>query len=70
VDVVEDGGSGRLVAPGSAEDLAGALAELARDAGRRAAMGREARAVAASRFDERDVLARYRALFGEISSRA
>jgi len=33
-------------------------------------MGREARAVAASRFDERDVLARYRALFGEISSRA
>jgi len=70
VDVVEDGGSGRLVAPGSAAELAGALAELARDPGRRAAMGREARAVAASRFDERDVLARYRALFGEISSRA
>ena len=70
VDVVEDGGSGRLVAPGSAADLAGALAELARDPGRRAAMGRAARAVAASRFDERDVLARYRALFGEISSRS
>jgi hypothetical protein len=32
-------------------------------------MGREARGVAVSRFDERDVLERYRALFSELSSR-
>jgi glycosyltransferase involved in cell wall biosynthesis len=70
VDVVDDGRSGRLVAPGSASELAKALAALARDPDGRAAMGREARAVAASRFDERDVLARYRALFAEISSRS
>ncbi len=69
VDVVDDGHSGLLVTPGAAEALAGALAALAVDADRRAAMGREARAVAVSRFDERDVLERYRALFREVSSR-
>jgi glycosyltransferase involved in cell wall biosynthesis len=68
VDVVEDGSSGLLVGPGDARELAQALVALARDAGRRAAMGARARAVAVARFDERDVLEGYRALFREVSS--
>jgi glycosyltransferase involved in cell wall biosynthesis len=66
--VVEDGGSGILVPPGDASSLAQGLAALARDAGRREAMGERARAVALARFDERDVLEGYRALFREVSS--
>lgn len=68
VDVVEDGGSGLLVAPGDAPALAGALCALAADAARRARMGAAARAVAERRFDERDVLEGYRSLFRELSS--
>jgi glycosyltransferase involved in cell wall biosynthesis len=70
VDVVEDGGSGLLAVPGDARELAQALAALARDAPRRAAMGARARAVAVDRFDERDVLQGYQALFREVSARA
>lgn len=68
VDVVDHDRSGLLIAPGSIEALAAALARLAADPGRRAAMGREARGVAVSRFDERDVLERYRALFREVAA--
>jgi glycosyltransferase involved in cell wall biosynthesis len=68
VDVVEDGGSGILVPPGDASSLARGLAALARDAGRREAMGERARDVALDRFDERDVLEGYRALFREVIS--
>jgi glycosyltransferase involved in cell wall biosynthesis len=68
VDVVEDGGSGTLVPPGDAAALAQALAALVRDTGAREAMGARARAVAVARFDERDVLEGYRALFREVSS--
>jgi D-inositol-3-phosphate glycosyltransferase len=68
VDVVDHEGSGLLIAPGSAEALAAALATLAADPERRAAMGRAARGVAVSRFDERDVLERYRALFRELAA--
>ena len=68
VDVVDDGRSGLLVPPGDAFALAAALAALAGDAARRAAMGAAARAVALARFDERDVLEGYRALFREVSS--
>ena len=64
----EDGRSGLLVPPGDAGALAGALAALAGDEPRRAAMGAAARAVAVARFDERDVLEGYRALFREVSS--
>jgi len=67
VDVVEDGGSGLLVPPGDVGALAAAIARLASDPGRREAMGRRARELALARFDERDVLERYRALFRELS---
>ncbi len=69
VDVVDEGRSGRLVAPGDAGALALALRELAGDGAARAAMGRAARAVALARFDERDGLLRYRALFREVTRR-
>jgi glycosyltransferase involved in cell wall biosynthesis len=68
VDVVEDGASGLLIAPGDAGALAAGLRALAGDGDRRADMGREARRTALSRFDARDSLDRYRALFREISS--
>lgn len=68
VDVIEDGVSGLLVPPREAGELGRALVALARDPARRAAMGRRARAAALSRFDERDSVERYRALFREVSS--
>jgi glycosyltransferase involved in cell wall biosynthesis len=68
VDVVEDGVSGRLVAPGDAAALSEALLCLAGDAALRSRMGREARATALARFDERDGVERYRALFREVGS--
>ena len=69
VDVIEDARSGVLVEPGNAAGLASALRGLAGDGGRRAEMGHQARRVARERFDSRDALARYRALFREVSSR-
>ena len=68
VDVVEDGVSGRLVAPGDAAALSEALLCLAGDAALRSRMGREARATALAHFDERDGVERYRALFREVGS--
>ena len=70
VDVVEDGRSGRLVAPGDAGGpRRGARAPSPRTrpsaprwAGRRAQ-------IALARFDERDGLDRYRALFREVTPR-
>jgi glycosyltransferase involved in cell wall biosynthesis len=69
VDVIEDGVSGRLVAPGDVAGLAAALAALADRPQERAAMGREARRVAEGRFDHADMVVRYRTLFGELASR-
>ena len=69
VDVIEDGRSGLLVSPGDVAALAAALGSLAADAGLRSELGRRARVVARERFDEADALARYRALFREVSSR-
>jgi glycosyltransferase involved in cell wall biosynthesis len=69
VDVVEDGGSGRLVAAGDPSALAAALRDLGADGPLRSAMGRRAREIALARFDERDGLARYRALFREVTPR-
>jgi glycosyltransferase involved in cell wall biosynthesis len=69
VDVVEDGCSGRLVAPGDPAALGDALVALASGPALRASMGRQARQTAVSRFDERDGLDRYRALFREVTPR-
>jgi glycosyltransferase involved in cell wall biosynthesis len=69
VDVVEEGRSGLLVAPADAAALAEGLRALGTDPGRRAAMGREARKIAVARFDERDSLVRYRAVFREVTPR-
>ncbi|WP_376099307.1 glycosyltransferase family 4 protein [Roseomonas sp. CCTCC AB2023176] len=51
--IVEDGPSGIAVPPGDAGALAAALAGLAADPARRAAMGRAARAQAVTRWDRR-----------------
>jgi glycosyltransferase involved in cell wall biosynthesis len=63
VDVVEDGASGLLVAPGSVAELRGALAALLDDPERRRAWGRHAREIAERRFDLEASVGRYRALF-------
>ncbi len=68
VDVVEDGRSGLLVPPADPAALAEGLRALATDADRRAAMGREARRVALARFDERDGVDRYRAVFRGVAT--
>jgi len=69
VDVVEDSSTGLLVPPADAPALGAALRALSTDAARRAAMGSEARRVAVSRFDERDGLDRYQAVFREVGFR-
>lgn len=69
VDVIEEGRSGLLVAPSDASTLAAALEALGKAEDSRRAMGEAARRIALARFDERDGLARYRGLFGEVSSR-
>ena len=65
VDVIEDGASGWLVAPGSVDELAARLQDLATDAAARERLGRRAREIATDRFDERRALVRYRALLAE-----
>jgi glycosyltransferase involved in cell wall biosynthesis len=69
VDVVEEGRSGLLVAPGDPTALAGGLRTLAASPEGRASMGREARRVALERFDERDGVDRYRAIFAGVATR-
>jgi glycosyltransferase involved in cell wall biosynthesis len=66
VDVIADGRSGLLVPPGDAAALGSALRRLAEDTAGRAEMGRAGRAEALARFDERDVVTRYRALFASL----
>ena len=68
VDVIEDGGTGRLFPPGDTDALAAALGELLADPARRAAMGEAARRVALRRFDVLDSLERYRTLFREVAA--
>ena len=69
VDVIEDGASGWLVAPGDVADLAARLRALALDAGARARLGARGREIAEARFDEAGALVRYRALLGEVAGR-
>jgi glycosyltransferase involved in cell wall biosynthesis len=69
VDVVDEGRSGLLVAPGRVDELAAGMASLARDAAAREGMGKHARAVAVDRYDERDATRRYLSLFQEVGAR-
>jgi glycosyltransferase involved in cell wall biosynthesis len=69
VDVVDEGRSGLLVAPGREDELATGMASLARDAAAREGMGKHARAVAVERYDERDATRRYLSLFQEVGAR-
>jgi glycosyltransferase involved in cell wall biosynthesis len=70
VDVVEDGRSGVLVPPGDDAALTSALRRLAADPDLGRGMGQAAREIARARFDERDAVDRYRALFREVAARA
>jgi len=70
VDVVEDGRSGVLVPPGDIAPLWAALHRLVTEPDLALGMGAAARDVALARFDERDAVARYRALFREVAGRA
>jgi glycosyltransferase involved in cell wall biosynthesis len=70
VDVIDDGRSGLLVPPGDAPSLAQAMRQLLADAARRAEMGRVGRRDVLARFDERDAVAKYRALFASLDGAA
>lgn len=62
-ELVRDGQSGLLVAPGRVEPLADALARLVRDPRLRRDLGAAGRAAVAAEFDVRDSAARLRELF-------
>jgi glycosyltransferase involved in cell wall biosynthesis len=70
VDVIEEDRSGLLVPPGDTEALAAALRALAADPERRRALGARARERACARFEVRDSVAQYAALFRELAARA
>jgi glycosyltransferase involved in cell wall biosynthesis len=63
-ELIEDGVSGLIVAPGDIEGLAGALISLSLDPARRSAMGAAGRARCERLFDIRDCAASYLRLFG------
>ncbi len=67
VDVIDDGRTGLLVAPADAPALESALRRLLDDAVARDEMGRAGRTEALARFDERDAVAKYRALFAALA---
>jgi glycosyltransferase involved in cell wall biosynthesis len=65
-DKVRDGATGRLVEPGDVEALAGAVAELAGDAGRARALGKRGRERALTEFAWPALAARTIALYEEL----
>ena len=66
-DIVEDGKSGLLVAPGDAAGLTEALERLISDAGLRERMGREGRRVAAERYTADAVTHRVIGVYGKLA---
>jgi glycosyltransferase involved in cell wall biosynthesis len=70
VDVIDDGRSGLLVPPGDSAALASAMRRLLADPDRRRAMGRFGRSDMRARFDEKDAVAKYRALFASLAGAA
>src|SRR5262249_32959670 len=69
-DKVTDGVQGRLVAPGDREALAAAIAELAADPARRAALGAAGRCRAQSEFAWGVLIERTLALYEELRREA
>jgi glycosyltransferase involved in cell wall biosynthesis len=68
-DLVADGETGLLVAPGDVGGLAAALGALARDPGRRAALGRAGRARVVARFSLERMVEEYARLFERLIAR-
>jgi glycosyltransferase involved in cell wall biosynthesis len=66
VDVIDDGRSGVLLAPGDTESLAKALASLLEDAERRKALGAAARERVVTLFDFDATVERYGVLFDDL----
>jgi glycosyltransferase involved in cell wall biosynthesis len=66
-EIVRDGETGVLFAPGDADALAGALAKLASDPVRVASLGAAAAADVCERFSSKRLLERMQALYDEIS---
>lgn len=65
-DVIEEGGTGYLVAPGDVTGLSERLLRLVADPVLRAAMGDAARRRAEAEFDEREMIRRYERMFLEV----
>ena len=65
-DVIEEGGTGYLVAPGDVNGFADRLLRLVADPVLRAAMGDAARRRAEAEFDEREMIRRYERMFLEV----
>lgn len=61
--LVEDGASGRLIPPGSPEELARALEELLRQPARAADFGERGRETVAARFSFRSMMSQYDTLY-------
>ena len=70
LDIVEQGETGWLATPGSAESLAEGVAWCLEDPARTAELGRHARARAEREFEIAAVADRYRSLYHRILSRA
>jgi len=68
-EIVEDGGSGFLVAPGDVPALTAALTRLADDAALRERLGRRGRAIVEERFDVRETARRLAALYDGVLAR-
>lgn len=69
-ELIDDGESGILVRPGRTDELARAIAELARDPARREALGRRGRETVLRDFDARENAAEVATRFRHLSSRA
>jgi glycosyltransferase involved in cell wall biosynthesis len=68
-EVVEDGVTGRLVAPADSDELAAALLELGTNTDRARAMGRAGRERVERLFDVRHMVAEYEALYVRLCGR-
>jgi glycosyltransferase involved in cell wall biosynthesis len=67
-EIIRDGETGRLVAPGDAQALAAVLRELSTDPGERRRLGEAARADVADRFSVDRLLGRVQAVYDELSA--